>query len=170
MEEKVILVDKYDREVGVAEKISVHREGRLHRAFSVFVFNSRGQLLLQKRARTKYHSGSLWTNTCCSHPRPAESIEKEARRRLREEMGFDCELKEIFSFIYKAKVDNDLFEHEYDRVFMGHFDGEPAPSPDEVEDWKWVDLEELKENIEEKPEMYTHWLRICIDSVISHRQ
>ncbi len=166
MQEEVILVDRDDREVGSAEKIKAHREGRLHRAFSIFVFNSEGKLLLQKRAEKKYHSGNLWTNTCCSHPRPQEPVEKAAHRRLQEEMGFDCELQHIFSCIYKVQFENDLFEHEYDYVFIGKFDGEAFPSPEEVDDWKWIDLEELREDVQENPDSYTYWLRICIDKVM----
>lgn len=165
---EVILVDEKDNVIGTEEKMKTHQEGKLHRAFSIFVFNSKGELLLQKRAKSKYHSGGLWTNTCCSHPRPEEHIEKAVHRRLKEEMGFDCELKEIFSFTYKAKLDNNLFEHEYDHVFIGNFDGEPNPNPEEVDDWKWVDLEELKKDIRENPDSYTYWLKISIDKIISH--
>ncbi|MFQ5541525.1 MAG: isopentenyl-diphosphate Delta-isomerase [Candidatus Binatia bacterium] len=165
--EKVILVDEDGHEIGSMEKIKAHREGRLHRAFSIYVFNSEGKLLLQKRAKKKYHSGGLWTNTCCSHPRPQESIEKAAQRRLQEEMGFDCDLRESFSFTYKVKLDNDLFEHEHDHVFIGEFDGEPVPNPEEVEDWKWIGLEELQKDVRERPDRYTYWLRICINRFIS---
>jgi len=168
MEEKVILVDQDDQEIGLSEKLRAHREGKLHRAFSIFIFNARGELLLQKRARTKYHSGGLWTNTCCSHPRPGEPLAEGAHRRLREEMGFDCDLREIFSFRYKVKFDNDLFEHEYDHVLMGQFDGEPFPSAGEIDDWKWIGLEELRQHIRENPDSYTYWLKICLDKVISH--
>ena len=166
-EEKVILVDKNDKEIGIGEKMKIHREGKLHRAFSIFVFNSRGELLLQKRAKSKYHSGGLWTNTCCSHPRSGESTERAAHRRLKEEMGFDCELKEIFSFTYKAKLDNDLFENEFDHVFIGNFDDNPLPNPKEVDEWKWVNLEELKRDIKENPTNYSYWLKISIDKTIS---
>lgn len=168
MEERVILVDEDDQEIGIAEKLNAHREGKLHRAFSIFVFNSEGKLLLQNRAGAKYHSGGLWSNTCCSHPRPEEHVGKAAHRRLQEEMGFDCDLQEIFSFIYKVKLNNDLFEHEYDRVFVGKFDGEPSPNPKEVDDWKWICLEELRKDIQENPGSYTYWLRICIDKVMCH--
>ena len=167
-EEKVILVDEHDHEIGSAEKIKAHQEGRLHRAFSIFVFNSEAKLLLQKREKKKYHSGDLWTNTCCGHPRPEEPVEKAAHRRLQEEMGFDCELQEMFSFTYKVQFDNDLFEHEYDSVFMGQFDGEPFPSLEEVDGWKWIDLEELRGDVQKNPDGYTYWLRICIDRVMWH--
>jgi len=167
MPEYILLVDENDKEVGIGEKIKTHQEGKLHRAFSIFVFNSKGELLLQRRAKSKYHSGGLWTNTCCSHQRAGEPLEKVVHRRLKEEMGFDCELKEVFSFTYKVKFDNDLFEHEYDHVFIGNFDGEPVPSPEEVDEWKWVDLEELKKSIRENPDSYTYWLKMSIDKVIS---
>jgi len=165
---EVILVDENDNEIGTEEKMKAHQEGKLHRAFSIFVFNSKGQLLLQKRAKSKYHSGGLWTNTCCSHPNPGESLEKAVQRRLKEEMGFYCELKEIFSFVYKANFDNGLTEYEYDHVFMGKFDGEPNPNPEEVDEWKWVSLEELKKDIQENPDNYSYWLRASIDKVISY--
>lgn len=165
---EVILVDENDNEIGTGEKIKTHKEGKLHRAFSIFVFNSKGQLLLQRRAKSKYHSGGLWTNTCCSHPIPDEPIEKTVHRRLKEEMGFDCELKEIFSFTYKVNFDNDLFEHEYDHVFVGKFNGKPNPNPEEVDEWKWVDVEELKKDIQENPDNYSYWLKASIDKVISY--
>ncbi len=170
MPEKVILVDKDDKEIGIGKKIKTHKEGKLHRCFSAFIFNSKNELLLQRRARSKYHSGGLWTNTCCSHPRPNEPTEKSVHRRLKEEMGFDCEVKEIFSFIYKVKFDNGLWEHEYDHVFFGKFDGEPKPNPEEVDEWKWVGLEKLKKDIQENPDNYTYWLKKSIDKVISERQ
>ena len=165
---EVILVDENDEEVGTEEKIKTHREGKLHRAFSIFVFNPKGELLLQRRAKIKYHSGGLWTNTCCSHPSPGETLEEAVHRRLKEEMGFDCELEEIFSFTYQVKFDNDLFENEYDHVFIGKFDGEPTPNPEEVDEWKWIDLEELKKDIQENPDSYTYWLKQSIDKVISY--
>lgn len=168
MEDKVVLVDTQDREIGAADKLQAHREGALHRAFSIFVFNARGQLLLQKRARAKYHSGGLWTNTCCGHPRPAEPLDQAARRRLREEMGFDCRLDPVFSFTYNARVGDGLIEHEYDHVFIGQFDGNPAPNPAEVEDWTWADVDPLRADIRAHPDRYTHWFKICVDAVLSH--
>lgn len=123
--------------------------------------------MLQKRAETKYHSGKLWTNTCCSHPKPGESIDEAAHRRLQEEMGFDCELKEIFSFTYQAQLDRDLFEYEYDHVLVGSYDGKPTPDQEEVEDWKWIGLKTLRCTIREKPEQYTCWFKISIDRVIA---
>ena len=167
MEEKVILVNENDEVIGVEEKIRAHLAGTLHRAFSIFIFNSQDELLLQKRTSTKYHSQGLWSNTCCGHPRLGESIEEASRRRLREEMGFDCEVREIFKFIYRAKLDNDLFEHEYDHVLVGRFDGEPVPDRAEADDWKWVGLEELGADVLENPAQYTYWLKACLDNVIS---
>jgi isopentenyl-diphosphate delta-isomerase len=163
--EQVILVNERDEITGVEEKIKAHLLGALHRAFSLFVFNADGLLLLQKRASTKYHSKGLWSNTCCGHPRPGESIEQASRRRLWEEMGFRCEIKESFTFIYRAKVDNDLIEHEYDHVMVGNFDGNPNPNGDEVDDWKWVDLMTLKLDMRESPENYTYWFRISLDTL-----
>ena len=161
-----MLVDRMGREIGTEEKLKAHREGKLHRAFSVFIFNTLGELLLQKRSETKYHSGGLWTNTCCSHPRPGEGHYCAARRRLNEEMGFDCELTELFSFTYHAELENDLFEHELDHVFIGHYDGHPVPDPDEVDDWKWMGIEELRQDVEEAPEQYTYWFKLILDRVL----
>lgn len=166
MQEHVILVDRMDREIGTEEKLKAHREGKLHRAFSVFVFNSLGELLLQKRSETKYHSGGLWTNTCCSHPRLGESHSCAARRRLNEEMGVDCELTEFFSFIYHAKLENNLFEHELDHVFVGRYDGQPVPNPGEVDDWKWMDIEKLKRDVGKSPEHYTCWFKLILNRVL----
>lgn len=166
MQERVILVDRLDREIGTEEKLKAHREGKLHRAFSVFIFNGKRELLLQKRSGTKYHSAGLWTNTCCSHPRPGESHHCAARRRLNEEMGFDCELTELFSFIYQADLDNNLVEHELDHVFVGRYDGQLMPNPNEVDDWKWMDIEKLKQDVEENPEHYTYWFKLVLDRVL----
>ena len=167
MEEKVILLDESGKEIGEEEKIKAHREGKLHRAFSIFVFNSKGQLMIHQRAKGKYHSGGLWTNTCCSHPRPGEKLEEAIHRRLKEEMGFDCDLKEIFSFTYKAKL-GELFEHEHDHVFIGTFNGEPEPNPGEVEDWKWIGPEELKKDMEENPDKYTYWFKEAFPRVMRY--
>jgi isopentenyl-diphosphate Delta-isomerase len=159
--ERLILVNERDEEVGSGEKLEVHREGRLHRAFSVFVFDSSGRLLLQKRAATKYHSGGLWSNTCCGHPRPGEPTVGAARRRLREEMNFDCELRPSTSFIYRAEVDNELTEWEYDHVLVGRYDDAPDPDASEVADWRWVGVEELRAEMDERPEEFTSWLRVA---------
>ncbi|MEE3718098.1 isopentenyl-diphosphate Delta-isomerase [Tumidithrix elongata RA019] len=162
-EELLILVDESDRQVGVAEKLQAHLDGKLHRAFSIFVMNSQGELLLQKRAKAKYHSGGLWTNTCCSHPRPNETLESACDRRLQEEMGFSCQLKALFSFVYHANLDRGLIEHEYDHVFLGNYEGSPTPNPEEVEDWQWMGLEALQIDIRQNPQHYTYWLRECLD-------
>src|SRR5215207_2015722 len=162
--EQLILVDASDRELGVGEKMEVHRAGALHRAFSVFIFDGAGRLLLQKRARGKYHSGGLWSNTACGHPRPGETTRAAARRRLREEMGFDCELREAFEFVYRAELDGALVEHEYDHVFVGTHAGEdPAPDDSEVEDWRWVSMEELRRCLREEPERYSYWLKAAVE-------
>jgi isopentenyl-diphosphate Delta-isomerase len=168
MDEQIILVDENDSVIGVGEKIKAHLDGQLHRAFSIFIFNSSGELLLQKRARAKYHSGALWSNTCCSHPRPSESTMNAAHRRLNEEMGFDCKLVEIFKVVYKVKVDECFLEHEYDHILIGQFEGEPAPDFNEIEDWKWVTVSELKEDMERTSKDYTLWLIILIDKVLAH--
>lgn len=161
------MVDENDKEVGIEEKIKAHKDGKLHRAFSIFVFNSKGELLLQKRAKEKYHSGGLWSNTCCGHPRPKESLENAAHRRLKEEMGFDCGLAHLDSacFIYKTKI-NDLFENEYDHIFIGKFNENPCPDPKEAEDYKWVDLKKLQKDIALNPDKYTYWFKVLLDSVI----
>src|ERR1700755_2422543 len=161
--EQMILVDAQDREVGVGEKMQTHVEGALHRAFSVFVFDSEKRLLLQKRARTKYHSGGLWSNTACGHPRPGEATVRAARRRLHEEMGFDCELREAFEFIYRAELDGALVEHEYDHVFVGAYEGAPVPDPSEVEDWRWVTMEDLRRDLQAEPKRYSYWLKTALE-------
>jgi isopentenyl-diphosphate delta-isomerase len=163
MGEQVILVDEQDRELGSVEKLQAHREGALHRAFSVFVFDAAGRLLLQRRAAGKYHSGGLWSNTACGHPRPGEATAAAARRRLREEMGFDCELREAFDFLYRAELAGGLVEHEFDHVFVGRFDGEPAPDAEEVEGWRRATLEELREDLRRSPDEYSYWLRVALD-------
>ena len=167
-EEKVVLIDENDNEIGTEEKMKAHKEGKLHRAISVFIFNSKGEMLIQKRADKKYHCGGLWTNTCCSHPRHGESYEESANRRLEEEMGINVDLKDIFNFTYKAEFDNGLTEHEHDHVFIGTFDGEPKPNPNEVGDWKWVNTEELFNDIKENPNKYTYWFKEIEERVVSH--
>ena len=163
MDEQLIYVDEQDRELGSGGKMLAHQEGLLHRAFSVFVFDAAGRLLLQKRAASKYHSGGLWSNTACGHPRPGEETGAAARRRLREEMGLDCELSEAFAFRYRAEFDNGLVEHEYDHVFFGRHEGDPAPDPSEVEDWRWASPDELSRDLQANPQHYTYWLRLALD-------
>lgn len=167
-QEKVILVDENDQAIGVMEKMEAHEKALLHRAFSIFTFNNQGELLIHQRAHEKYHSGGLWTNTCCSHPREGETTLEAAKRRLQEEMGFVCELKEAFSFIYKAELDQGLTEHEYDHVFIGKFDGEPEINQSEVADWKYVNLENLKNDIVKNPDNYTVWFKIAIKELEKH--
>jgi len=164
VEERIILVDTEDAAIGVAPKMHVHRKGLLHRAFSIFIFDARGRLLLQQRALGKYHSQGLWTNTCCGHPRHGESTVHAAKRRLQEEMGIDCEdLIEVHSFIYREQVSNQLIEHEYDHVFVGLSSSDPVPNRDEALDWKWLPLAELARDINVAPESYTVWFRKILD-------
>jgi isopentenyl-diphosphate delta-isomerase len=161
--EMVILVDQDDNAIGTMEKMEAHRKGQLHRAFSVVIFNQKGEMLLQKRATQKYHSGGLWTNACCSHPQPGEKIEDAARRRLREEMGIDVAASFSHKFIYRVPLDQDLIEHEYDHVYIGIFNGEPVINRQEVEDWKFVPMNWLRNDIRLHPEKYTYWFRLMID-------
>ena len=162
----VVLVDENDNKVGLEEKLKAHQNGgKLHRAFSIFVFNSKGQLMLQQRAITKYHAAGLWANTCCSHPFDGEPIVGAGHRRLREELGFDCELKEAFSFIYHADVGNGLRENEFDHVLIGRYDLPPKPDPTEVSTWKFIGMEELASEIKTHPEEYVPWLRIVFPKV-----
>ena len=168
MEEQVILVDQEDVPRGRMNKLEAHEKGLLHRAFSVFIFNSKRELLLQQRALGKYHSGGLWTNTCCSHPRIGESNIQAAQRRLKEEMGMDCDLSYLFKFTYKAEFKDGLTEHEVDHVFFGLSDELPVINPDEVETYKYMDLETLADDIYINPSAYTPWLRICLAKVVEH--
>lgn len=165
MEQQVILVDKNNRRIGVEEKLKAHKDGRLHRAFSIFVFNSDGKLLLQQRAKSKYHSECLWSNTVCSHPRPNETYIQATHRRLKEEMNFDCKLKKMFCFIYSTGFKNGLIENEYDCVFIGKYDKDPIPNPDEIMDYKWVDLNWLRKDIIANPNNYSVWLGIALDKM-----
>ena len=160
MEENVILVDVLDNQLGLMPKMEAHEKAVLHRAFSVFIFNDEGELMLQQRAAHKYHSPLLWTNTCCSHQRDGESNIEAGKRRLIEEMGFKTNLKEIFSFVYKAPFDNGLTEHELDHVMIGNFNGVPKINPDEVASYKWMTLEAVKKDIELQPNIYTAWFKI----------
>jgi isopentenyl-diphosphate delta-isomerase len=162
-EEHVILVDKDDKQIGLMPKMEAHEKAILHRAFSVFVFNDTGELMLQQRAAEKYHSPLLWTNTCCSHQRDGETNLEAGRRRLQEEMGFECDLKEVFSFIYQAPFDNGLTEHELDHVMVGNFNGNPKINKEEVEDYKWMTLQEVKVDMELNPDSYTAWFQIIFE-------
>jgi len=160
--ERVILVNEHDVVVGQAEKQAAHRAGALHRAFSVFVQDGAGRVLLQRRALSKYHSGGLWSNTCCGHPRPGEDTRAAAARRLREEMGLECSLEPAGAFVYRAQL-GELVEHEYDHVFAGRFDGSPAPDPVEVAEWRWVGVEQLEKDLGAFPERYTVWLAQALE-------
>lgn len=158
---QVILVNETDQELGLMEKMEAHRQAALHRAFSVFVFNPAGEMLLQQRAFSKYHSGGLWTNACCSHPLPGESTDDAARRRLREEMGFVTSLQKAFDFVYKAPFDNGLTEYEYDHVYIGTYDGSIEADPAEVNDYCYKSRCEIRENLQAFPEKYTAWFKIA---------
>ncbi|MDE3214217.1 MAG: isopentenyl-diphosphate Delta-isomerase [Bacteroidota bacterium] len=162
---EVILVDENDVQTGTIEKMEAHRQGLLHRAFSIFIFNSRGDFLLQQRAPGKYHNGGLWTNTCCSHPGPGETVMEAASRRLVEEMGFTTRLSPVFSFVYKTTFDNGLSEHEYDHVFTGIYDGPLNPDPLEASDFRYVDLPTLEGWMKTSPAQFTHWFKIAFPQV-----
>lgn len=164
----VILVNKNDQPLGTMEKMEAHEKGVLHRAFSVFIFNSKKELLLQKRSDEKYHSPGLWTNTVCSHPRTNEKTADAAHRRIVEEMGFNCEFEEAFSFVYKAEVGEGLMEHEFDHVFVGTSDQNPKPNPEEVGDFKYVSLEWLKSDLRTNADHYTVWFKIAIKEVFKY--
>lgn len=167
-EELVILVDETDKQIGLMPKLEAHQKAVLHRAFSVFVFNDKNELMLQQRALDKYHSPGLWTNTCCSHQRNGESNIQAGKRRLFEEMGFVTDLKESISFIYKAPFDNGLTEHEYDHVMIGYYNDKPNINKDEVADWKWMALEDVKKDLNKHPENYTIWFSIIFDKFYEH--
>ena len=163
--QEVILVTEKDEVAGTMEKMQAHREGLLHRAFSVFVFNKKGEMLLQQRALKKYHGAGLWTNTCCSHPYPAEAIEDAAARRLQEEMGFSTPLHKVFEFTYRADVENNLIEHEYDHVFVGEYEGEINTNDDEVAAFRYQNIEEIKDELSRNPEKFTTWFRIAFPRI-----
>ena len=168
MSELLILVDENDNEVGSMDKLSAHQTASLHRAFSIFIFNSKGQLLLQQRADEKYHSAALWSNTCCSHPIIGEAISETIARRLDEEMGMKCKLEFKFSFIYKTELENGLTEHEFDHVYFGITDDLPQPNPHEVKGWKYISLDELGNDIKLNPSDYSAWLKICLPGVLNY--
>ena len=163
----LIAVDTQDRETGVVDKVTAHRDGILHRAFSIFVFDETDRLLLQRRATGKYHSGGLWSNTCCSHPRAGEPLLDAAHRRLREEMGFDCPLEAVFGFVYRAALDAGLVEHEFDHVLVGRFQGAPAPDALEVEEWEWEEVPAVEARLAAHPEAFTAWFKLALDGLLA---
>lgn len=167
-EEKVILVNEKDEQIGLMPKMEAHEKALLHRAFSVFVFNAENELMIQQRALEKYHSPGLWTNTCCSHQREGERNIAAGKRRLQEEMGFSTDLKDTISFIYKAPFDNGLTEHEFDHILIGEYNEEPQINPEEVADWKWISLQDLKKDMAENPKNYTEWFKIIFAKYENH--
>lgn len=164
--EQVVLVNEQDMEIGLMEKMEAHEKALLHRAFSVFVFNDAGELLLQQRALGKYHSGGLWTNTCCSHPRPNESVADAAARRLMEEMGFVTPLEKVLDFIYQAEFSNGLTEHEFDHVFIGHYTGTIAPDPNEVHAYEYRTMESIQASLDAKEGLFTAWFEIIFPKMM----
>ncbi|WP_343700857.1 isopentenyl-diphosphate Delta-isomerase [Chitinophaga sp.] len=166
----VILVNEKDEPVGTMEKLEAHQKGLLHRAFSVFVVNAKGDMLLQQRALNKYHSGGLWTNTCCSHPLPGENVLAAAHRRLQEEMGFDCDLQEVFSFTYRAALDNGLTEHEFDHVFLGVYDGAITPDTEEVLAHRFLPVSAIRRLLAEEPDTFTHWFHLAFPKIEEYLQ
>ena len=168
MADYVILVDENDNDIGVEEKIVAHQKKMLHRAFSIFLFNDNREILLQKRAPNKYHSGNLWTNTCCSHPQRKISLIESAQIRLAEEMGIKANLKKIFSFIYETEFENGLHEHEFDHVLFGKFNGKPILNPNEAVDYKWISISELQNEVEINPDKFTVWLKIMVKNYFKY--
>lgn len=169
MKEEVVLVNSNDEEIGVMEKLEAHHKAMLHRAFSVLLFNDKNEFLLQKRASEKYHCANMWTNTCCSHPRAGESLNQAVNRRLKEEMGIICETQKLFDFIYKVELEDHMFEHEFDHVFVGQFNGTPIPNPNEVEDWKYISLASLTSDLNQNPAQYTPWFKLILKEIESKK-
>lgn len=165
--ENVILVNEQDEETGTMEKMLAHEKAVLHRAISIFIFNAKGEMLLQQRAMKKYHSGGLWTNACCSHPRPGEETQAAAARRLKEEMGFETSLTKAFDFIYKASLDNGLTEHELDHVFIGYYNGAIHPNANEVQDYCYKTIDEIESSLESHPHKYTVWFKLAFPKILS---
>ncbi len=169
MKEHVILVDNDDNQIGEMPKLEAHQKGVLHRAFSIFIFNSKNEVLLQQRAKDKYHSAGLWSNTCCSHPAPGETTEEAVKRRLKQEMGMTCEMTPAFNFIYHAAFDNGLTEYEFDHVYFGVSDSIPEINKEEVNDWKYMSISDLILEINNNPKDYTEWLKLCLGKVIKFK-
>lgn len=163
--EHVILVDESDKDIGTMEKIEAHMKGVLHRAFSIVIFNSRGEVLLQKRSRKKYHSAGLWTNTCCSHPLPGEPMADAINRKLAQEMGIAADLMFVYKFVYRTDLDNGLTEHELDHVYAGQFEGKPQINPEEVEAWRFASVEAIRAEIRNAPDNFTYWFRLIVDEI-----
>ena len=161
MSDQVILVNEHDEQLGAMDKMEAHHQGVLHRAFSIFIFNEKGEMLLQQRADHKYHSGGLWTNACCSHPAPGEETHLAAQRRLQEEMGFSTSLIKVFDFTYRAEFDNGLIEHEFDHVYLGMYNGDIHPNPDEVQGYCHKSLDDINSEITEQPDLFTAWFHIA---------
>jgi isopentenyl-diphosphate delta-isomerase len=168
MTKNVILVDTADNVIGEMSKLEVHQKGLLHRAFSIFIFNSNGQIVMQQRALHKYHSGGLWSNTCCSHAAPGEILQETAHARLKEEMGMSCNLMATIKFIYKVQCNNGLIEHEYDQIFLGYTDETPIINTDEVSDWKYMSIDELLNDLETNALQYTTWLKPCLTELLNY--
>jgi isopentenyl-diphosphate Delta-isomerase len=166
--ERVVLVDEQDNPVGQLDKLEAHRRGLRHRAVSVFLRDGNGKMLLQRRASEKYHSGGLWANACCGHPRPDERIVDAATRRLGDEMGVRCELRPLFTTLYCASVSNELIEHEFVHAFGGHFEGTPSPNPHEVQEWRWLSIDEIEADIVANPEQFAVWFRIYVSQFLAH--
>ena len=166
MDNKMILTDIYDNEIGTMSKSDAHRLGKLHRAFSVFIINGE-EMLIQKRSKGKYHSGGLWANACCSHPRSGEALEDAVRRRLKEELGVSCTVREVDSFVYFSKYAADLFEYEYDHVFLGEYGGDFTPDPEEIEEVKWIGFSELEQLLITEPESFSTWFLIAAPKVLA---
>lgn len=164
-EQEVVLVNENDEPIGLMEKMEAHKKGLLHRAFSVFIFDKKGNMLLQQRAADKYHGAHLWTNACCSHPFSDEKVENAAKRRLKEELGFTTDLHQIFSFTYHAKVENDLIEHEFDHVFAGEYESDIHPNSNEVADYSYKPIDEIKKEMEQHPEKFTSWFKIAFPKI-----
>jgi len=166
MEQLLILVDDQDREIGTETKSIIHQQGLLHRAFSIFLFNQQGEMLLQKRADSKYHSAGLWTNACCSHPNVRENLDAAAQRRLKEELGISTPLKELFTFTYRAEFGNGMIEHEFDHVFVGNYTGDLLVNPTEISDWRYVNMRSLQRSVNESPEQFTIWFRLAFPRIL----
>lgn len=166
--EYVILVDENDRETGICEKLEAHQKGLLHRAFSIFLFNKKGEYLLQQRADEKYHTPGLWSNTCCSHPRPDEKMEDALKRKLFQELGISAQVEKAFDFMYRAEFDNGLIENELDHVYFGEYSEKPNPNPEEVQAWKYISYEEIKAEMAQDEAKFTPWFKLVLDKVHQH--